>query len=63
MLPRRDDSTIGTVIGVIVVAIAIVGSTFYGWTWENPEGKLLPLVIGGVAAAAAVIVVVRKIRG
>lgn len=62
MLSRRNNSTIGTVIGVIVFAIAIIGTTYFDWTWENPEGNPVPLVIGGAAAVVAVFLVVQRIR-
>lgn len=62
MLSRRDNSTIGTVLGVVVFAVAIVGTKFFGWTWENPEGYLAPLAIGVAAAAVAVFLVVQRIR-
>lgn len=61
MEPSRSNSNIGTVIGVSVVVIAIVGTTFLDWSWENPNGQLLPFVIGVIAAAAAVTIALRKV--
>lgn len=63
MLSRGNNSTIGTVLGIAVFAIAIVGTRYFGWTWENPEGNLVLLAIGLGAAAVAVFLMVRRIRG
>ena len=60
MIPSRNDSTIGTVIGVFVFAIAIIGTMFFDWSWENPEGYVLPLAIGFGAAIFAVIIAFRN---
>ena len=59
---ERDTSTIGTVVGVAVVLIALFGSTFLGWEW-GASGQPVTFVIGGVAALAAVWVSYRKLRG
>lgn len=62
MIPSRNGSTVGTAIGLAVFVVAIVGSVFLDWTWENPEGKLLPLLLGVGAATVAVLVAVRLLR-
>lgn len=62
MIPRRDGTTIGTVIGVVVMAVAIVGTQFFDWTWANPDGDLLPLAVGVGAAVVAVVLVVWQRR-
>lgn len=61
MASYRDNSTLGTILGIIICGIAIFGTTFLGWTWENPEGKLLPLLFGVGAATVAVFVAYRKL--
>ena len=58
---ERDTSTIGTVVGVTVVLIALFGSTFLGWEWGG-SGQPVALVIGGAAALAAGWVTLRKLR-
>ncbi|WP_277524799.1 multidrug transporter [Natrinema salsiterrestre] len=55
-------SSIGTVLGVLVMVIAIIGTVFLDWTWSNPDGEVLPLVIGGVAAVAGGLVVIQRFR-
>jgi hypothetical protein len=61
MLPGRG-TTIGTVVGGVFFTIAIIGTVFFDWTWANTEGKLLPLVIGGIAAVVAVLVIIMRVR-
>lgn len=62
MLSKRDNSAISTVIGLVFVGVAIVGTTVLDWTWSNPDGKLLPLLIGVGAAVVGAIVIGRKVR-
>ncbi|EMA52187.1 MULTISPECIES: hypothetical protein [Halococcus] len=59
---ERDTSTIGTVVGITVMLIALFGSTFLGWEWGG-SGQPVALVIGGAAALAAGWVSYRKLRG
>lgn len=63
MIPHRGNSSVEAVVGIVVVAVAVVGTAFFDWTWANPDGKLLPMAIGVVAAVAAAAVMVRKITG
>jgi|AntDeeMetagen681_2_1112603.scaffolds.fasta_scaffold24219_3 drug/metabolite transporter (DMT)-like permease len=58
---ERDTSTIGTVVGIAVLLIALVGSTFLGWEWGG-SGQPVALVIGMAAALAAGWVTLRKLR-
>lgn len=62
MLPKRDTSSIGTLIGVIVVIIAIGGSIFFNWEWSSFPNQPVPLAIGVLAAVAALVVTVRNVR-
>lgn len=62
MKAHRGDSSIGTVVGLLVFLVAIGGTVFLDWTWENPDGDLLPLVLGVGAAAVAVLVVIHNRR-
>jgi hypothetical protein len=59
---KRDTSTAGTVVGVVVVAIAILGSTFLGWEWNQP-GQFIPPIIGVLAALAAISVLYQRYQG
>lgn len=56
---RRDTSTIGTVVGMTVAAVAILGSTFLGWEWNQPD-QFLPPIIGVLAAVAAIVVLYQR---
>lgn len=49
---QRDTSSLGTVVGIAVVLVAIVGRVAFGWTWSDPE-SFVPVLIGVVAAAVA----------
>ena len=62
MLPKRDNSTIGTIIGLIVVVIAIGGSVLFDWEWGAFPNQPVPLVIGAIAAIAAIVVTVHQAR-
>ncbi|WP_049902069.1 hypothetical protein [Halococcus agarilyticus] len=59
---ERDTSTIGTVVGVAVMIVAIVGSTFLGWEWGG-SGQPVAVAIGLAAALAAGWVTLQKLRG
>lgn len=54
MLPKRDTSTIGTIIGLIVFVIAIGGALLFGWEWGAPN-QPAATVIGGIAVIIAVV--------
>ncbi len=59
MIPRRTDS-VGTVIGLVVFAIAVVGTVAFDWSWANPEGYLLPAALGVGAAVVAIALLIRS---
>nr|WP_082146625.1 multidrug transporter [Halostagnicola sp. A56] len=60
-LGRDARSSIGTVLGIAFVIIAVVGTQFLGWEWGS--GQPLPTAIGIVAAGIAlVVVIVRLLR-
>lgn len=58
---QRDTSSLGTVIGVVVVIVAISGRLLFDWTWSNP-GSFIPILIGVVAAVAAGWISFQKLR-
>ncbi|RBI59529.1 multidrug transporter [halophilic archaeon] len=62
MALHRDSSTIGTVIGFLVMIIAIAGTVFLDWTWSNPDGQILPLAIGVIAAVGGGLITLQRIR-
>ncbi|WP_247729731.1 multidrug transporter [Halovivax limisalsi] len=57
-LGRRNSSTIGTVIGLLVAIVAIVGTQMFDWEWGSDQ--LVPTVIGVLAAAIALVLVGRR---
>ncbi|WP_226483137.1 multidrug transporter [Natrinema amylolyticum] len=50
----RNSSPLITAIGVAVALVAIVGTQVLGWEWGS--GRLVPTLIGIVAAGIAVAV-------
>lgn len=56
------DSPLGTVVGIVVVVVAIIGSVFFGWSWNNPDSFVV-ILIGAGAAVAAGWVTLQKLRG
>ena len=48
---ERDQSTIGTVIGIAVCVIAVLGGQFLGWEWGS--GQAIPFVVGIIAVVLA----------
>ncbi len=54
----RNSSPIVTGIGVAVALVAIVGTQVLGWDWGS--GRLVPTLIGVVAAGIAVAVVLSR---
>lgn len=59
---ERDTSTIGTVAGIVVFSIALVGTAFFGWEW-GASSQPVAFVVGGLAAIAAVWLSFQKLRG
>lgn len=53
------DSTLGTVVGLLVAIVAVVGTQFFGWEWGSEQ--LIPTIIGIIVAAIAVLLVVRSV--
>ncbi|GAA0468727.1 multidrug transporter [Halococcus dombrowskii] len=58
---ERDTSTIGTVVGLLAVGIALFGSTALGWEW-GASGQPVAFVVGAIFALAAGWVVLRNYR-
>jgi biopolymer transport protein ExbB/TolQ len=52
---------VATVLGVLVAIVAVVGTRFLGWEWGS--GRLVPTIVGVVAAGIAVVVVARRVIG
>ncbi|MFT4946457.1 MAG: hypothetical protein ACI8TL_000692 [Natronomonas sp.] len=57
----RSDSPLVAAFGVIVAAVAVVGTQFLGWEWGS--GQLVPTMIGVAVAGVAVVLVVRQYLG
>jgi biopolymer transport protein ExbB/TolQ len=55
------ESSWGTVIGLLVAVVAIVGTQMLGWEWGSEQ--LLPTIIGVAVAGIAVVLVVRRLQG
>ena len=51
----------GTVLGVVIVIIAIVGTRFLGWEWGG--GQLAPTVIAVVLVGGGALLVLRDRLG
>jgi uncharacterized membrane protein YgaE (UPF0421/DUF939 family) len=54
----RNSSPLVTAIGVAVALVAIVGTQFLGWEWGS--GRLVPTILGVVAAVIAVFVILTR---
>ena len=48
---ERDQSTVGTAVGIAVCVVAVLGSQFLGWEWG--PWQLIPALIGIAAVVAA----------
>jgi hypothetical protein len=51
--------SLGTVLGVLVAGVAVVGTQFLGWEWGS--GQVVPTLVGVIAAVVAAGLVARKI--
>jgi CHASE2 domain-containing sensor protein len=47
-----DESPFGTVVGILVAGVAVVGTQVLGWEWGSDQ--LVPTIIGVVVAAIAI---------
>ncbi|SDJ58399.1 hypothetical protein SAMN05216226_105178 [Halovenus aranensis] len=56
----RTNSSVETVVGLPVAAVAVVGTQVLGWEWGS--GQLVPTVAGVTAAGAAVLIVAGRLR-
>lgn len=61
MLPR-DDSRLGTLVGLAAVLVAVGGSVLFDWEWGSGLTQPVPFVVGVLAALAAVAVTMRLVR-
>lgn len=55
----RTTSSLGTVVGMLVAAVAVVGTQVLGWEWGS--GQLLPTVIGVAVAGIAVVLMASRV--
>lgn len=55
------ESSWGTVIGLLVAVVAIVGTQMLGWEWGSEQ--LMPTIIGVAVAGIAVVLVLRRLQG
>ena len=63
MVFQRDTSTLGTVVGIVFVVVAIVGRVFLDWRWGEPFAEQpIAFVVGAIAAVVAVMVMYRQMR-
>jgi uncharacterized membrane protein len=56
---NQTTSSLGTIVGMLVAAVAIVGTQVLGWEWGS--GQLLPTVIGVAVAGIAVVIVASRL--
>jgi hypothetical protein len=61
MLPTRD-SSLGTLVGLIMVVIALGGSILFDWQWGWFPNQPVPLAIGVIAAIVAVGITIHLVR-
>lgn len=64
MVLQRDDSALGTVIGLVVVGVAVVGRVVFDWRWgasfaEQP----VAFALGAMLAVVAVVLTYRRLAG
>lgn len=61
-LSRRDSSTTGTIIGIAVAGIALLGNSFLGWRWSEFPNQPVPLAIGVITAIAAAVIAFQRFK-
>jgi hypothetical protein len=52
------DSRIGTVVGALFAAAAVVGTQFLGWEWG--DGRLVPALLGVIAVGVTLLLLYRQ---
>ncbi len=57
----KSQSPVIAVVGVLVAAVAVVGTQLFGWEWGS--GQLIPTIIGVSVAAFAILAVASKRLG
>ena len=57
----KNQSPVFAVVGVVVAAVALVGTQVLGWEWGS--GQLIPTMIGAAVAVFAVFAVASKRLG
>lgn len=61
-LSMNGDFNLGTVVGVAVVAVAVLGSYFLDWEWSAFPSQPVPLAIGVIAAAVALYIGFQRLK-
>jgi hypothetical protein len=51
----KNQSPVFAIVGVLVAAVAVVGTQFFGWEWGS--GQLIPTLIGVAVATVAIVAV------
>jgi len=54
----QTKSSLGFSLGLLVAGVAILGTQMLGWKWG--DSRLVPTLIGIIAAATAVLIVYRS---
>jgi hypothetical protein len=49
----RSESSLGTLVGIAVALVAVVGYVVFGWSFGESSGSV-PFAIGALVAAVAV---------
>lgn len=59
-LSIASDSDLGTVVGIAVFVLAVLGTEFLNWEWGASTNQPLPFAIGAIAAIIALYIAWQK---